>query len=172
MLPETYSTTAPFGLAVWKFSAVLPVSVIEVAEKLPGPVMVVSPLIAPSAVGAGLVGIVGIGSETFAFAVHVPEVTGALAMLLALVPMFAAHEFTSLQLVGSVHEPAGYAPLPLSQLSIAPFALKLEFANAALLNPGIGQLVAASTRAVAALRTNVAVTRRQRKAVMKTILRQ
>jgi hypothetical protein len=172
MSPETYSTTAPLGLAVAKFSAVLPVSLIEVAEKLPGPVTVVVPLIAPSAVGAGLVGIVAIGSEMFAFAVQVPEVTGALVMLVALVPMFAAHEFTSLQLVGSVHAPAGYAPLPLSQLSIAPSASKLEFANAALLNPGIGQLVAASTCAVAALMTSVAVTRRQRRTVMKTILRQ
>src|SRR5690242_834502 len=132
--------------------------------------MVVLPLIAPSAVGAGLVGIVGIGSERFAFAVHVPEVTGALVMVVALVPMFAAHELTSLQLVGSVHAPAGYAPLPLSQLSIDPFASNVVFANAALLNPGIGQLVAASTCAVAALMTSVAVTTRQRRAVMKTSL--
>jgi hypothetical protein len=116
-----------------------------------------------------MVGIVGIGSETPAFAVHVPEVAGALVMLLALVPMSAAHELTSLQLTGSLHPPAGYAPLPLSQLSIEPLALKLVFANAALENPGIGQVVAASTRAVAALISKVAVTR-QRRAVMKTIL--
>jgi hypothetical protein len=36
-------------------------------------------------------------------AVHVPEVLGLLPKLLALVPMFAPHDFVSLQLVGSEH---------------------------------------------------------------------
>ena len=46
---------------------------------------------------------VGIGSETFAFVVHEPEVFGVLPKLDAFVPMFAAHAFASMQLVGSVH---------------------------------------------------------------------
>jgi len=41
-------TTAPFGLAVLKSIEEVPVSLIDVAEKLPGPVTVVLPLIAPN----------------------------------------------------------------------------------------------------------------------------
>jgi hypothetical protein len=88
---------------------------------------------------AGIAGIVGIGSETFAPAVHEPEVLGLLEMLLALVPMFAPHAFESVQLVGSLHAVAAlYAPVALFQLSIVPDALKLWSANAASVNPGIG----------------------------------
>jgi hypothetical protein len=85
-----------------KFTAPLPLSLIEVAEKTPGPVIVWLP-IAPSWLAAGIAGAVGIGSEMFWFALHEPEVCGLPAKLLALVPMFAEHEFASLQLVGSEH---------------------------------------------------------------------
>jgi hypothetical protein len=125
MLPDTYTTTGPFGLAVWKFTAPLPLSLIEVAEKTPGPVIVWPP-IAPSWLAAGIAGGTGIGSDTFAFVVHVPEVCGLLEIVLALVPMSAPHAFGSLQLVESEHAVAAlYAPVELSQLSIVPEALKL-----------------------------------------------
>ena len=126
----------------------LPLSEIDVAENEPGPVMVWLP-IAPSWLAAGIAGATGIGSVTFAFAVHEPEVLGLPPKLVALVPMFPPHAFASTQLVGSVHAVLElYAPVELFQLSIVPFALKLVSANAAFVKPGIGH-PAAETRAVA-----------------------
>lgn len=85
-----------------------------------------------------------------AFAVHEPDVVGVLPKLVALVPTPAAHEFVSLQLVGSVQrgQPALlYAPHELSQLSVVPRPLKPPTsANAAFENPGIGQPAASACR--------------------------
>jgi len=103
MSPDTYITTAPLGFAVWKSIDELPLSLIDVAEKSPGPVTIVLPLIAPSWFDAAIAGAVGIGSEMFAPAVHEPEVCGALEKLLALVPISAEHALASTQVVGSLH---------------------------------------------------------------------
>jgi hypothetical protein len=100
-------------------------------------------------VGAGLVGTVGIVSVIPAFAVHEPDVFGVLPKLLALVPIPAAHELVSLQLVASVQrgQPALlYGPHELSQLSVVPRPLKLASAKAAFVNPGIGHPAASTSR--------------------------
>src|SRR5215469_9825976 len=75
MLPDTYRTIAPLGLAVLKFTAPLPLSVIDVAENTPGPVIVWLPT-APSWLATGIAGAVGIGSDTPALVEHEPEVAG------------------------------------------------------------------------------------------------
>src|SRR3569623_2574089 len=60
MLPDTYTTTGPWGLAVLNSTEPLPFLEIEVAENEPGPMMVWLP-IAPSWLATGIAGMVGIG---------------------------------------------------------------------------------------------------------------